>query len=146
MSDRLFSFVLLLLGLIYGASARILTAPFSYDPLGPAPFPLFLAALLTILATLLVIHPQPIDLPRAATWKRFLWLAATLVFYQLTWLPLGFLLSTTISLYLLSRLFHCSWMQGLMTALILSVICYGVFNFLLNAPLPLGSIFSYGGN
>jgi len=146
MSDRLFSLVLLVVGLFYGATAQTYELPFSYDPLGPKPVPLFLAVCLVTLILALLLKPQKIDLPGATTWVRITWLTAILIFYQLTWASLGFLLSTTISLYLASRLFHCSWMQGLMTALILSVICYGLFNFLLDTPLPLGTIFNYGVN
>lgn len=145
MSDRVVSFLLLLAGLTYAGMGLQLQVPFSYDPLGPRPVPLFLAALLVVLALLLLLRPLSIALPEAPDLLRGFWLLASLSFYLLSWNVLGFLLSTTLSLYLISRLFCCSWMQGLMTALILSVICYGLFNFMLDAPLPLGLIFTYSG-
>ena len=144
MSDRLLSLLLLIVGLIYGAAAQDYGAPFSYDPLGPKPVPLFLAASLIILTLMLLFYPLQVKLPLAPSWGRGLWLTIVLLFYQLSWNLLGFLLSTTISIYLVSRLYRSSWMQGLMTALILSVTCYGLFNFILNTPLPLGTIFTYG--
>ena len=146
MSDRLLSLLLLVVGLIYGAAAQNYGTPFSYDPLGPKPVPLFLAGSLIILTLILLLYPHRVQLPSVPGWGRGLWLTVILLFYQATWNLLGFLLSTTISIYLASRLYRCSWMQGLMTALVLSVICYGLFNFLLNTPLPLGNIFTYGVN
>ncbi len=144
MSDRFLSLVLLMVGLIYGAAAQNYGSPFSYDPLGPKPVPLFLAGTLIVLTIILLFYPHQAQLNSAPVWGRVVWLSIILLFYQLSWNLLGFLLATTISIYLVSRLYRCSWMQGLMTALILSVICYGLFNFLLNTPLPLGTIFTYG--
>lgn len=143
MSDRLFSLFLLSLALVYGAMALQLEVPFSYDPLGPKPVPLLLAGLLGLFSLVLLIRPRQINLPESSSLIRSGRLIAILVFYQTSWTILGFLLSTTISIYLVSRLFRCSWMQGLMVALIISVTCYGLFNFLLHVPLPLGDIFSY---
>ena len=142
MTDRIFSLFLALAGLFYGILSCRIEIPFSCDPLGPRPVPLLLAVLLVAFSLLLAVSPRRINLPRASLLTRLCWLISILIFYQFSWGYLGFLLSTTLSLYFLSRLFECSWMQGLMTALILSVICYGVFNFLLDAPLPLGEIFT----
>ena len=143
MTDRILSFFLLVLALVYGFLSLKLHVPFSYDPLGPKPVPLMLAGLLIRLLILLLIRPLKISLPESQSLIRCGWLLLILLFYQVTWEYLGFLLSTTISVYLTSRLFRCSWMQGLMVALILSVLSYGLFNFLLDVSLPLGRIFSY---
>lgn len=143
MSDRLFSLFLLLLASLYGVYGLQLEIPFSYDPLGPKPVPLFLSAVLFLLSVIILLRPLQIDPETKRTPRRPLWLFSILLFYQITWLPLGFLLSTTISCYLLSRQFHCSWMQGLMGAMIVTVLCYGFFNLILHIPLPLGYIFSY---
>jgi len=145
MNDRIISLCLLLLGLAYGSSSLHFELPFGYDPLGPRPVPLFLALALIVLSLLLLIRPQRVPLSSAHARIKSLWLFSILIFYQLSWSLLGFLLSTTISLFLASRLFRCSWMQGLMTALILAVSCYGLFNFILAAHLPLGQIFDYRG-
>lgn len=144
MNDRFLSLLLLVIGLFYGAAAQEYSTPFSYDPLGPKPVPLFIASCLIVLALTLLLYPHQIKRPLLTSWSRSAWLAIILLFYQMSWSVLGFLLSTTISIYLASRLYRCSWMQGLMTALTLSVICYGLFNFILNVPLPLGRIFTYG--
>jgi len=144
MTDRLFSLLLALMALLYGLSAHQIRVPFAYDPLGPKPLPLTLAALLLLLASILFCCP--LDTSDQKTKQRaVLHLLTILVFYQVAWTYLGFLLATTISLYFLSRLFLCSWMEGLMTSLVLSVTCYGLFHFILEIPLPLGALFSYSG-
>lgn len=144
MNDRLLSLFLLLTSLLYGVTALRIKIPFAYDPLGPKPVPMVLAVLLAVLSIILLLRP----LKKGAT-EHFLngktpQLISIVLFYQISWTLLGFLLATTISIYILSRLFDCSWMQGLMTALLISVTCYGLFNFILKIPLPLGTLFSYG--
>lgn len=143
MNDRLFSLFLLLTALLYGLVAFRIKVPFAYDPLGPQPVPMTLAVLLITLSTILLLRPLKRAAPESLFNNKMLQLIAIALFYQVSWTMLGFLLATTISLYMLSKLFQCSWMQGLMTALLTSVTCYGLFNFILKIPLPLGSLFSY---
>ena len=144
MTDRHFSLLLALIALLYGLSAHQIRIPFAYDPFGPKPLPLTLAAILLSLALILLFSPlrTPAHKPDC---RPVLQLVTILVFYQVAWTFLGFLLATTISLYFLARLFQCSWMEGLMTSLVLSVTCYGLFHFILKIPLPLGALFSYSG-
>lgn len=144
MTDRLFSVLLLFVSLLYGLTAWRIQVPFAFDPLGPQPLPITLAILLFLLAGILILRPaQKNSTP--TTRNLSLQFLTILLFYQIAWTFLGFLLSTTISVYFLTRLFKRSWMEGLMTALLLSVICYGLFNFVLEIPLPLGTFFSYSG-
>ncbi|SEA77266.1 putative tricarboxylic transport membrane protein [Desulfuromusa kysingii] len=144
MSDRFFALFLFSLGLLYGITALQITVPIAYDPLGPKPLPLILAILHTGLALLVILRPEKKLLQHQSLPRKVFFLLAIMLFYQATWMALGFLLSTTISLYLLSQLFNCSWMQGLMTSLVTAVIGYALFNFILQIPLPLGTLFSYG--
>ena len=143
MNDRLFSLFLLLTALLYGIFAFQIKVPFAYDPLGPLPVPLTLSILLSLLAILLLVRPLKTSTHNNLINSKTLQLIAVIIFYQISWSLLGFLLATTISIYMLSRLFQCSWMQGLMTALLISVVCYGLFHFILKIPLPLGTLFSY---
>lgn len=145
MKDRFFSIFLLLLAILYGLAGLQIEVPFSYDPLGPKPVPLVLSTLLFFLSVIIFFHPLAFESWAKRERRKSLWLFAILLFYQVTWLPLGFLLSTTISCYLASRQLHCSWMQGLMGSMITTVVCYGFFNIVLHIPLPLGYIFSYTG-
>lgn len=144
MNDRLFSLLLGSIALLYGLGAYRIDVPFAYDPLGPRPLPLTLAILLFILAVILFVRPTK-RLNLKSNRGHVLQLLMILAFYQAAWSFLGFLLATTISLYFLSRLFNCSWMEGFMTALLLSVISYGLFHFVLKIPLPLGTLLSYSG-
>lgn len=145
MNDRGFAVFLLFLSLLYALMAQQIEVPFAYDPLGPKPVPLALAAILIFLSLMIACRPEKQVRFATLPLTRCFYLLGILMFYQLTWLSCGFLLSTTISVYLLTRLLNCSWMQGLMTALVISVSCYGLFHFLLKIRLPLGTIFTYGG-
>lgn len=146
MIDRIFAFGLMIVALVYGLIGFRVEVPFAYDPLGPRPVPLILSAVLMAASIIILMRPRGYSSPEPVMRRRFLYLMAIMLFYHATWSFLGFLLSTTISCYMVSRLFNCTWMQGLMTALVLSVTCYGLFNFLLLIPLPLGMIFRYTGN
>lgn len=145
MSDRFFSIFLLILAGFYCLSGLQIDVPFSYDPLGPKPVPLILSAILFFCSLICIIRPLQFDIFAKKEHRRSLCFFAILLFYQITWLPLGFLLSTTISCYLASRQLNCSWMQGLMASMIITVICYGFFSIFLHISLPLGYIFSYSG-
>ncbi len=54
------------------------------------------------------------------------------------------MLATTITSYIIARLVGCSWMEGLLTGLVIAIVFYGVFHFFLGVPLPLGSLFHLG--
>jgi len=143
MSDRWFSFLLFLLSFAYEILGLQIKTPLSYDPLGPKPLPLLLGGSLICLTLILLTYPQKSENQYKNYTFGTIRLFAILCLYLATWLPLGFLLSSTICLYLMARQFHCSWMQGLMAALIISVSYYGLFHFILRIPLPLGSIFVF---
>lgn len=143
MNDRKFALLLLVLAISYGYTAFQLQVPFSYDPLGPKPFPIVLSFLLASLSILIFINPEPIIFPGKPSILRTFWFIGILCFYQTTFQFLGFLLSTTISVYLMSRLFKSTWMQGLLSGLIMAVSFYWIFHFLLDVPLPLGTMFQY---
>jgi putative tricarboxylic transport membrane protein len=71
--------------------------------------------------------------------------ALAVVFYLLTFRLLGFMLATTITAYAIARLVGSSWMEGLLTGLVIAIFFYGIFHFLLGVPLPLGALFQLGG-
>ena len=65
-----------------------------------------------------------------------------LVIYQLTFDVLGFLLSTGILVFFISRIFAGKPLQALSAAVGVSITVYIIFNILLDVPLPVGTIFT----
>lgn len=142
MSERLFTFLLAVFGGVYLWLGVQLEAPIAYDPLGPRIFPVVLGSSLVVLCFSISICYTMTEFQIGSKVKR---LALTILLYLVTFKFLGFMLATTISVYLVARLVSCSWMEGLLTGLIVSICFYGIFHFLLGVPLPLGTLFRIGG-
>lgn len=138
MSERLFLLVIALGGVVFLTLGLRLEAPFAYDPLGPRAFPVALGGGLTLLClgslprtrqSTLVFQP------------RVLRLFLAMIFYLLAFQALGFMPATAITAYIIARGIGCTWMEGLLTGMSISICFYGIFHFLLRVPLPLGAIF-----
>lgn len=141
-ADRFFGLFLLAIAALFGGLGWGIQAPFSYDPLGPRPYPLLLAGILAALALWMIVKPQQVKLPAKPVLARGGMLIAILVFYQLSFRWLGFILATALCVTLLARMFRGSWLQGLVSGFGLALACYGLFNYVLEIPLPLGVIFT----
>ncbi len=142
MSERFFLLLLFLGGAVYLYFGVKIEVPIAYDSLGPRTFPVLLGGCLLILCLLsLYFHKMSILQFNG----RVAGHAVAILFYLLSFQLLGFMLATTISTYAIARLIGCSWMQGLLTGLVMAILFYGVFHFLLGVPLPLGSFFRLAG-
>lgn len=115
-------------------------APFSYDPLGPKLVPVVVSFGLLCLPLLLVFRFRGSS-DAFETNPKVLRLIGSLFVYLLFFEILGFMLSTTLTCYLVARIIGSSRMQGLLTGLLTSIVFYGVFRLWLEASLPLGMIF-----
>ncbi len=138
MSERLFLCILLLAGTTYAYFGWRIEVPFAYDPLGPKALPVFLGLFLAGLSLLSFFSAGKSVLTFTG---RVGWLALIVLLYFLSFQFLGFMSATTLSVYCIARLRGASWMQGLLTGLIISQCFYGIFHFWLKVPLPLGRIF-----
>ncbi|MGW8192871.1 MAG: tripartite tricarboxylate transporter TctB family protein [Desulforhopalus sp.] len=141
MNERFFSLILFACGAVYLYFGLKIEVPFSYDPLGPRTFPILLGAILLALCLLTMLLHKTATLQVNGV---ILGHALAVVFYLLTFKLLGFMLATTITAYAIARLVGSSWMEGLLTGLVIAIFFYGIFHFLLGVPLPLGSLFRLG--
>jgi putative tricarboxylic transport membrane protein len=140
-TERLFLVFLFTCGAVYLYFGLKIEVPFSYEPLGPRTFPVLLGCCLAALSILaLILYPMAKVPVKGKVAK----LALAVLFYLLSFQLLGFMPATTIAAYAIARLVGCSWMQGLLTGLILAIAFYGIFHFLLGVPLPLGALFRLG--
>ncbi|WP_010484388.1 tripartite tricarboxylate transporter TctB family protein [Pseudomonas sp. S9] len=136
---RLFSAIWLLLCIWLAFVAWGFQAPFAYDPVGPRAYPLLLLGLMGAGALWLIIKPglmeQQLHIP---TVKRSAMCVLVLLAYALTFEPLGFVLSTCVAVFLLGLLFTGRPLPCLISAVLMGILLFLLFDYLLDVPLPLG--------
>ena len=144
MSDRIFSIIWL------GVCARIifqmwnLYIPFTYEPVGAKAFPLLLAGLMALCCFVLIINPaHNIHWPKPPLLGKGAILIGVLLGYSSMFEILGFPLSTTVMILIVSRIFGGRWVNGLIAGLVAGVFGYLFFDRLLGVSLPLG-LMQYG--
>ncbi|MGB9098376.1 tripartite tricarboxylate transporter TctB family protein [Erwinia sp.] len=140
MSDRIFASAWLLLcigGLIVGWG---ITSEYSYEPVGPRPFPMIILGLMAICALCLLFRkPDTIHWPNRNTLKRLLALMAMLMVYGWFFESLGFPLMTTLLTFGIGMLFGARWWAAAISGLVMGVALFFAFDRLLEVTLPLGS-------
>jgi putative tricarboxylic transport membrane protein len=137
---RLFAAVWLLVCALLAVVAWGFQAPFSYDPVGPRAYPLLLLFLMAVAAIWLIYKPGDVeDLPISWSLARKV---ATFVFalfaYGLLFEPLGFVVSTSLVGFGLGVLFKGRLLPSLASGLLMGALLYGLFDYLLDVPLPMG--------
>jgi len=141
--ERIFSGILgiVSLGLLYLCWSYV--APIAYDPLGPRPYPALLLLLLILCCFYLVIRPKQLaellnlGLSRSILKKVGLLMLFMLI-YATTFELLGFPISTALMFFLVGPLFGGSLKASLVTGIVFGCLLYGLFDYVLDVPLPLG--------
>ncbi|UUY06611.1 tripartite tricarboxylate transporter TctB family protein [Pseudomonas sp. J452] len=137
---RLFAAVWLLACAFLAVVAWGFQAPFSYDPVGPRAYPLLLLSLMAVAALWLLCKPSgepslPISMVLA---RKVALCVGALLAYALLFEPLGFVLSTALAGFALGLLFNGRLLPSAISGLLMGVLLYGLFDYLLDVPLPLG--------
>lgn len=142
MADRILGAILLLLTIGYAYMASQLQVGFLSDPVGPKPFPYMIASLMGLSSLYLILKPDANpNWPQRSFWLPFALVLISLVVYAYLIVPLGFIITTTLEMTLLSVLFGARWWQGLGGAVAFSLVVYFLFTGGLAVPLPAGKIF-----
>ncbi|WP_338804889.1 tripartite tricarboxylate transporter TctB family protein [Xenorhabdus griffiniae] len=140
MSDRIFAIVWLLLcgiGLVVGWGIH---SEYSYEPLGPRPFPIIIISLMALCAFLLLLKkPDPVYWPTPQVLRRLVLLIATLTIYAWSFEWLGFPLATTLLTICVARLFNATLLAAIISGLVLGSSLFFAFDRLLEVTLPVGS-------
>lgn len=140
MSDRIFACIWLLLccgGLFIGWGIQ---SEYSYEPLGPRPFPLAIIGLMALCAALLLLRrPQVIEWPHKKVLQRLLVLIVTLVLYAWGFEWLGFPLATALLTFSIGLLFQATVMAALISGAVMGISLFFAFDYLLDVTLPLGA-------
>ncbi|MFA9207335.1 MAG: tripartite tricarboxylate transporter TctB family protein [Yersinia sp. (in: enterobacteria)] len=139
MSDRIFASIWILLcisGLFIGWGIQ---SEYSYEPLGPRPFPMAILALMTLCAVLLLLHkPDVIAWPHAKVLHRLLVMVITLVLYAWGFESLGFPQATALLTISIALLFKAKVWVAALSGVVLGASLFYAFDYLLDVTLPLG--------
>ncbi|WP_298013424.1 tripartite tricarboxylate transporter TctB family protein [uncultured Aquabacterium sp.] len=145
MADRILGLVCLILAAGMGWLGRGYVAPISYEPVGPAAFPLLLAGLMAVLGGWLAVRPQPqVDgaEPAEPLWGpasiRVLTLAAVMLAYAVLFQWLGFVIATALMTLPVGRVFGGTWRQCAVAGVALGVSFFLLFDRVFDVILPAG--------
>lgn len=143
MVDRIFSGLMLVVSLILLIMAWGYTAPISYDPIGPRPYPVILLGLLIILTGIIAFRPAKfaekislgLDKPII---KNLVLCTVAMTLYAILFEMLGYIVATTLMAWGIGILFGGHWLRALIASTIMAVATYFLFNGPLEVTLPAG--------
>lgn len=143
MVDRIFSGLMLLVSLILLVMAWGYTAPISYDPIGPRPYPVMLLILLAVLSAVIAFRPaklaEKIDLGlNKPIIKNLALCTVAMLLYAVLFETLGYIVATTLMAWVIGVLFNGKWHKALIASTIMAVGTYYLFNGPLEVSLPAG--------
>ncbi|MFA9486256.1 tripartite tricarboxylate transporter TctB family protein [Moraxella haemolytica] len=143
MVDRIFSGLMLLVSLILLVIAWGYTAPISYDPIGPRPYPVMLLVLLAILTAIIAFRPAKfsekiqlgLNIPII---KNLVLCTIAMILYAVLFEMLGYIIATALMAWVVGVLFGGHWLKALIASTIMAVATYFLFNGPLEVSLPAG--------
>ncbi|SFN56099.1 tripartite tricarboxylate transporter TctB family protein [Xenorhabdus japonica] len=140
MSDRIFATVWLVLcgiGLVIGWGIH---SEYSYEPLGPRPFPIAIISLMVLCASLLLLKkPDTVHWPTPQVLRRLVLLIVSLAMYAWSFEWLGFPLATTLLTICVALLFNATLLTAIISGVFLGSSLFFAFDRLLDVTLPIGS-------
>ena len=140
MSDRIFAAVWLVLCIVGMVFAWQIQSEYSYEPVGPRPFPLLLLGLMAICAVMMLLRkPDSVQWPVASTLKKLLALCVMLIVYGWLFERLGFALCTTLLTFGIGMLFGARWWAAALSGAVMGISLFYAFDHLLDVTLPFGS-------
>ncbi|MBL3557287.1 MULTISPECIES: tripartite tricarboxylate transporter TctB family protein [Marinobacter] len=140
LGDRFLGLGLLVLAVAYGWVAQQWPEPFGgAETVGPETFPTILAVVLAAGSIYLMVKPDPdAQWPLGRTALELVVSLVVLVVYALLLEPLGFVISTTLAVGLLSWRMGAPVRSAFLTGLSSAVVVFVLFNFGLSLNLPAG--------
>ncbi|MCS2170575.1 tripartite tricarboxylate transporter TctB family protein [Scandinavium sp. TWS1a] len=140
MSDRIFAGIWLLLCLGGLMVAWQLHSEYSYEPVGPRPFPLGIIGLMLLCSvSMLLRRSDVVEWPHRQVLQRLLVMVIVLLMYAWGFESLGFPLATAILTAIIGMLFGATLPAAAISGVVLGVTLWFAFDRLLDVTLPLGA-------
>ena len=140
MSDRIFAAIWLLLCLGGLLVAWQIHSEYSYEPVGPRPFPLGILGLMLLCAVAMLLRrPDTISWPPRRVLQRLLVMVIVLLVYAWGFEWLGFPLATALLTAIIGMLFGATLPAAAVSGALLGVLLWFAFDRLLDVTLPLGA-------
>lgn len=135
--------MLFVLALAYGLWARSFELTTMTDPVGPRAFPYLIAVLTGLVGLYLIVDPDRAGerWPKGAVWVRIIGTLVTLVGYAYLLVPLGFIVATTLVVFIMAVVFRGPIIRSGLSALLFSLVTYALFAYALGLSLPAGWLF-----
>lgn len=138
-ADRILGLALIGLAAFAAFQANQLQPTFSYEPVGPKAFPILLSVVLAALSLVLVFRPgENGEWPNSRVVLKLGAVLAVLLVYALLFTRLGFLITTFLTVFSLSRLFDATWLKALAAGVLMALGSYYLFTLGLGISLPGG--------
>jgi putative tricarboxylic transport membrane protein len=140
MSDRIFAGISVLLCLGGLMVAWQLQSEYSYEPVGPRPFPLGIIGLMLLCSVALLLRrPDVIEWPHHRVLQRLLTMVIVLLMYAWGFEWLGFPLATAVLTAIIGILFGATLPAAGVSGVVLGISLWFAFDRLLDVTLPLGT-------
>ncbi|BES70286.1 tripartite tricarboxylate transporter TctB family protein [Marinobacter nanhaiticus D15-8W] len=138
-ADRILGLALIGLAAFAAFNATQFQVTFSYEPVGPKAFPILLSVVLAALSLVLVFRPgENGEWPEKQVVLKLVAVLAVLLVYALLFTRLGFLVTTFLAVFSLSRLFDATWLKALVAGVLMAIGSYYLFTLGLGISLPGG--------
>ena len=139
LNDRLLGVAALIFAAFLTWFGHDLEAPFAYEPVGPAAFPLLLALIIALCGLRLVFKGgNDVEANSPGANLRIAMMVATLAAYGFFFQWLGFVVSTTLMSVLIGRLFGGTWLKCTVGGVLLAVALFLLFDKVMDVVLPAG--------
>lgn len=140
MSDRIFAGIGVLLCICGLFIAWQIHSEYSYEPLGPRPFPVGIIGLMLLCCVALLLRrPDDVQWPGRRVLQRLVVMVIVLLFYAAGFEWLGFPIATAILTAVIGMLFGATLPAAGMSGAVMGVMLWYAFDRLLDVTLPLGA-------
>lgn len=140
MSDRIFAGIGLLLCIGGLFIAWQITSEYSYEPVGPRPFPMAIVGLMLLCSVAMLLRkPDTVEWSSRRTLQRLLVMIIVLLMYAGGFEWLGFPLATAILTMVIGMLFNATLPAAAVSGAVLGTLLWFAFDRLLDVTLPLGA-------